>query len=76
MVRRDLSVPRLSEDMSRPSMASTPEAASLILKSFSVKTAFFVENNHCCDNLSRGRSTQRQKNIISENISLLLRRIQ
>ena len=42
MVRRDLSVPRLSEDMSRPSMASTPEAASLILKSFSVKTDFLL----------------------------------
>ena len=36
MVRRDLSVPRPRDDMSCPSMASTPEAASFILKNFPV----------------------------------------
>ena len=34
MVRRDLSVPRPRDDMSCPSMANTPEAASFILKMF------------------------------------------
>ena len=35
-MRRDLSVPRPRDDMSCPSMASTPEAASFILINFPV----------------------------------------
>ena len=48
MVRRDLSVPRPRDDMSCPSMASTPEAASFILK------------NSCWPTLSSHNHTQYQ----------------
>ena len=66
-MRRDLSVPRPSEDMSRPSMASTPEAASLILKSFSVKTDFF-ENNR---SVKRSSGTHNPLRIIKNTFLML-----
>ena len=48
-MRRDRSVPRPRDDMSCPSMASTPEAASFILKHFPIWLTLISHNAqyHC-----------------------------